>query len=141
MTPQINENIYKFYFKIPYTELNHRIRFIPELTVTQFIELIDSNFIRVYFDIHHDYRVEVVEAGNNENGNDEMAPALQPSEQTLEEKYGENYNFIAFYIRPVYGENRQFVRNIDYSISPTQQNTNQQNTNQQNTNINEYHQT
>jgi len=133
MTPQNNSIMYQFYCKIPYTEFTHHISFNSSLTITQFIELVDSNFIREYFNIHDDYGVEVVEVGNNVNGHAELAPALQPSEETLREKYGNNYDYVAFYIRPVVGPNRQFVRLNDYSIPLNQQNINIDN--QQNLNI------
>jgi len=122
--PSQNEMIYQFNFKIPYMEFTHHISFNSSLTITQFIELCDSNFIREYFNIHDNYNVEIVEAGNNINGDAELAPALQPSQETLREKYGNNYNYVAFYIRPVYGPNRQFVRMNDYSISQNHQNLN-----------------
>lgn len=121
MTSQNNVIMYQLYCKIPYTELTHHISFSSQLTIKQFIELVDSNFIREYFDIHTDYDVEVVEAGNNINSDAEMAPALEPSEETLREKYGNNYNCVAFYIRPVVGPNRLFLRSNDYSISPNVQ--------------------
>jgi hypothetical protein len=110
--------MYQFYFKIPYTEQTHDISFNSNLTIKQFIELIDSNFIREYFNIHENYNVETVEAGNNVNGHAELAPALEPSQETLKDKYGNNYHYRAFYIRPIFGPNRIFQIRNDYSINP-----------------------
>jgi len=48
--------------------------------------------------------LEVVESGqpNNVNGQHaELAPALEPSGMTIEEKYGGRYNQTAFYVRMV----------------------------------------
>ena len=109
---------FEFYCKIPYTEITNFIKVDSTLTISQFIDLINSNFIRVYFDINDIYTIEVVEAGNNINGDAELAPALQPSEETLEEKYGNNYKSVAFYIRPVYGNDRIFIRTNDYTVRP-----------------------
>ena len=122
--PYQNEMIYQLYCKIPYTEFTHHISFNSSLTITEFIELVDSNYIREYFNIHENYNVEVVEAGQNVNGDAELAPALEPSKETLREKYGNNYNYIAFYIRPVFGPNRRFIQSNDYSINPNHQNLN-----------------
>ena len=56
-----------------------------------------------------------METGNNVNGDSELAPALEPSEETLREKYGNILGNTSFYIRPVRMNTRQFERRNDYS--------------------------
>jgi len=110
---------FEFYFKIPYTEKSNFINIDSSLSISQFIDLVNSNFIkRLHFNINDIYNIELVEACNNIHGDAELAPALQPSEETLEEKYGNNYKHIAFYIRPVYGNDRIFIRTNDYTVRP-----------------------
>jgi len=48
--------------------------------------------------------VDVVESGQYDNINSfhpELAPVLEPSSQTIRERYDGRYNQIAFYIRPI----------------------------------------
>ena len=71
------------------------------LTIKNFIETVNFD-VRRDFNILNNQKIEIVEAGqpNNINGGDaEMAPALEPVNETLREIYGNRHNNVAFYIR------------------------------------------
>ena len=58
--------------------------------------------VRADLDIDRRFQLEIVEAGqfNNQNGRDaELAPALEPSDTTLREKYNNIPYTVAFYVR------------------------------------------
>jgi hypothetical protein len=95
----------QFQLKLAYTHHVRVYTFSLDTTIASLIEIIQKNafsdfdpFIeRTLFN-----QVEVVESGqyNNINGfNPELAPALEPSEITIREKYEGRYNQTAFYIR------------------------------------------
>jgi hypothetical protein len=93
--------IHRFYFKIVYT--SQTIYYDIELnsTIASFILNI-KNKVRENFNIDNNYAIDIVEAGqfNNINGRDaELAPALEPSNLTLLQKYENNYKQTSFYIR------------------------------------------
>lgn len=110
--------MHKFDFKIVYTTLVSHLSFDLSLTVRQFINCMNSEYMKEYLNIHNGYSIEIVEAGIQTNGDSELASALQPSEETLREKYGNTLGNIAFYIRPVRMNVSQFERRNDYSIDP-----------------------
>lgn len=116
---------YQFYCKIPYTNITNFISVNSSMTITDFINFI-NNKKTDYFNIHENYIVEIVESGNNINGDAELGPALESSDMTLEEKYGNNnkWNYTAFYIRPIDRETSEFNIVNDYSTNPTDQNLN-----------------
>lgn len=92
---------YTFYFKIAYTERKCYYTFSSNTTIKNFIEKIKCN-ARNDFQIENYQIIEVVEAGNFNNLNGiaaELAPALEPSENTLFEIYGNNWKCKAFYLR------------------------------------------
>ena len=99
----MSENIenYIFYFKIAYTERTHHYTFPSNLSLKNFIEKIIYK-ARIDFQIPDNQTIEVVETGNinNINGNAaELAPALEPIENTLYEIYRNNWKSKAFYLR------------------------------------------
>lgn len=101
--------VMKFNYKVVYRNHVHSIEIESCKTISNLItelKIKSREYINNYYDI------EVVEAGN------EMSPKLEPSEMTLEEKYGNRYNFISFYIRPVV--RGTFIMSDDYSILPSQ---------------------
>jgi hypothetical protein len=70
-------------------------------TIANFI-LNVKNTVRENFNIDNNYAIDIVEAGqfDNINGRDaELAPALEPSNLTLLQKYENNYKQTSFYIR------------------------------------------
>jgi hypothetical protein len=96
-----NDEYYEFYFKIVYTERTIHYRFSPTISIKNFIETVNFD-VRRDFNILNNQKIEIVEAGqpNNINGRDaEMAPALEPVNETLREIYGNRHNNVAFYIR------------------------------------------
>lgn len=109
----------KIYLKVAYTGITQDIIVDSSMTISQFMSLI-NNYKTEYFQIHKNYCVEIIESGNNINGDAELAPVLYSSEESLEEKYGNTQSSIAFYIRPINPETKQFIRGIDYSINPIQ---------------------
>jgi hypothetical protein len=114
----LNRIQYSFYFKVPYTEIATNIDILKEITLKNFIDEFNTNHFKSIFMIHENYYVELVECGNNINGDAELAPALEPSELTLEEIYETRHNKVAFYVRPVIRETRQFTRRINYLTYP-----------------------
>ena len=93
---------HSFYFKLAYTcqTINYDIDL--DMSIENFINYVKDK-IRVDFDIDNNYDIEIVNAGNpdNINGHDaELAPALEPSDTTIREKFN-NYKQIAFYIRKI----------------------------------------
>lgn len=101
----MSSNIVQFQFKLAYTHHIRVYEFRTDTTIASLIEIIQKNVFDI-FDPFIDRtvfkQVEVVESGqyNNINGfNPELAPALEPSEITIREKYEGRYNQIAFYIR------------------------------------------
>ena len=85
----VSMDVIEIYVKLAYTckSIKYMIEF--NSTVTQMIDYIKSR-VRVDLDIDSRFQLEIVEAGqfNNQNGlNAELAPALEPSDITLREKY------------------------------------------------------
>ena len=93
---------HSFYFKTVYTcqTINYDINL--DMSIENFINYVKDK-IRIDFNIDNNYDIEIVKAGNpdNINGHDaELAPALEPSDTSIREKFN-NYKQIAFYIRSV----------------------------------------
>ena len=93
--------IHRFYFKIVYTSQTMYYDIELNSTIASFILNI-KNKVRENFNIDNNYAIDIVEAGqfDNINGYDaELAPALEPSNLTLLQKYENNYKQTSFYIR------------------------------------------
>ena len=93
--------IHRFYFKMVYTSQTIYYDINLDMSITEFINYVE-NKIRADLIIDNNYDIEIIEAGqfDNINGRDaELAPALEPSDLTLLEKYENNYKQTAFYIR------------------------------------------
>ncbi len=93
--------IHRFYFKM--IDTTQTIYYDIELnsTITSFILNI-KNKVRENFNIDNNNAIDIVEAGqfDNINGRDaELAPALEPSNLTLLQKYENTYKQTSFYIR------------------------------------------
>jgi hypothetical protein len=96
-------NYYEFYFKEVYTVNFKYYRFNPEISINTFIEEVKLQ-ARIDFHLRNDEDIEVVEAGQSDNvvGRiSERAPAIEPSDSKLREKYGTRVKNTAFYIRKV----------------------------------------
>ena len=96
---------YEIYCKIPWTERTGYFKVPKNLTISEFLEYVDTH-IRDYFMIDQTYNIEVVEVSDKKlNCASELAPMLEPrTDQTLEQAYGHIYNknmSMAFYIRTV----------------------------------------
>ena len=94
---------HSFYFKLVYTCQTVNYDIDLNMSMTEFINYVKDK-IRVDFNIDNNCDIEIVESGqpNNVNGRDaEVASALEYSDTTIIEKYGDNYKYIAFYVRPV----------------------------------------
>lgn len=94
---------HSFYFKLAYTcqTINYDINL--EMSIENFINYVKDK-IRVDFNIDNNYDIEIVKAGNpdNINGHDaELAPALEATNYTILQTYGDNYKQTAFYIRKI----------------------------------------
>jgi hypothetical protein len=94
-------NYYEFYFKEVYTAHFKYYRFDPEISINTFIEQVKLQ-ARIDFNLRNDEDVKIIETGqfNNILGRDaESAPAIEPSDSKLREKYGTRVKNTAFYIR------------------------------------------
>jgi hypothetical protein len=92
---------HRFYFKMVYTSQTMYYDIELNSTIANFI-LNVKNTVRENFNIDNNYAIDIVEAGqfDNINGRDaELAPALEPSNLTLLQKYENNYKQTSFYIR------------------------------------------
>ena len=94
---------HSFYFKLAYTcqTINYDINL--DMSIENFINYVKDK-IRVDFNIDNNYDIEIVKAGNpdNINGHDaELAPALEATNYTILQTYGDNYKQTAFYIRKI----------------------------------------
>jgi hypothetical protein len=96
-------NPYEFYFKLAYTCETTIYLFNPCITITNFIGIVKRK-VPSDFNLYNDENIEIVETGqyDNINGIDsEKAPALEPSDATLEEMFGGRNSLPSFYIRIV----------------------------------------
>ena len=94
---------HSFYFKLAYTcqTINYDINL--DMPIENFINYVKDK-IRIDFNIDNNYDIEIVKAGNpdNINGHDaELAPALEATNYTILQTYGDNYKQTAFYIRKI----------------------------------------
>ena len=89
--------LFNMYFKLVFTCVTRNYSFSPRMKVKDMLEFIQLNS-RADFNICSD-DVEIIEVGETEYG-DAIDIDLVPDDQTLVEKYGENYDSVAaFYIR------------------------------------------
>ena len=97
-------NQYEFYFKVVYTCETATYIFNPEITISKFI-ILATRKARADFLFNgnnQNVEIEIIETGqcDNINGTDaEQAPALEPSDETLEERFGSRHILPSFYIR------------------------------------------
>ena len=94
---------YEFYFKLAYTCETTTYLFNQCITITNFIGIVKRK-VPSDFNIYSDENIEIVETGqyDNINGMDaEKAPALEHSDNTLEEMFGGRNSLPSFYIRIV----------------------------------------
>lgn len=123
--PPTNTNTVTFPVKLAYMIPMEDFTFPTHYTISQMIHKIKATAHDVFeLDRHAFPEVEVVEAGqpNNINGQHaEVAPALEPSNITIEEKYGTRYNSTGFYLRLVPRHVVLERRGVDklYTDSPT----------------------
>ena len=96
-----DNELYTFYFKIPYTERSFYFSFNPNTTIKNFIESVENSMRNLAPNPYRD--IEIVEVGqlNNINGRDaELAPKIDyHNDYTLRDVYGNRYRNTAFYIR------------------------------------------
>ena len=95
---------YEFYFKVAYTCQTATYLFNPAITIRTFIILAKRKALADFVcnGNNSNVEIEIVETGqyDNINGRDvEQAPALEPSDETLEERFGSRHILPSFYIR------------------------------------------
>jgi hypothetical protein len=101
LSNDLSNTYYQFYFKLAYTCETKNYSVKSDITVKKFIDKIKKK-ARNDFNIRYNEDVELVETGHydNINGIDaEKATALEPSNFTLSEKYGNLSQLPSFYIR------------------------------------------
>ena len=105
-------------FKFAYWHHKMEYEFSEETTIRELIEFIqkhaytDFEFFKLD-PIEYPY-IEIVEMGqyNNVNGYDsELAPAMQPSDETLKQRYIRNYENIGFFIR--YSQSNPLLKKVE----------------------------
>ena len=120
---QNNNNMYAntmhtFYIKQAYTENVLNCSLSRTLSVSNFIfevklKASEQIYNRGFSEMTDRpiTNIDVVEAGQDIDGiNSEDAPALQPSEITMEEKYGDKLKYTAFYVRYNLPESENVIR-------------------------------
>lgn len=101
LSNESSNNYYEFYFKLAYTCQAKIYSVKSDITIKKFIDKIKKK-ARNDFNLRYNEDVELVETGHydNINGIDaEKAAALEPSNFTLFEKYGNLAILPSFYIR------------------------------------------
>lgn len=107
----------RFYFKIVYTAHTWNLDINSDMCTADFVNWINSDDCHMLFNIHHQYHIQVVEAGNNCNGDSELAPPIMVSlRDTIAERF--NPRVTSFYLRPVHPITEEFIIKDDYSIAP-----------------------
>lgn len=100
--PPYSDNLEVITINIKQEQSIHEIKYN---TITCFIDRL-FNMLSEYnlnIDIHAD-KYELVVAGQYDNVNGwepELAPALEPSEKTLLEYFGDDIYYLSFYLRPI----------------------------------------
>ena len=96
----------KIQFKFAYTHHTRDYDFSEDTTIRDLIAFIQkrayTDFVFFKLDPIEYPCITIVEAGqyNNVNGYDpELAPAIQPSDETLKERYNGKYQRVGFFIR------------------------------------------
>lgn len=108
----------RFNFKLVYTSKTWELDVNSEMSLIDFNRwLTESHRIRhSLFNINDHYILEIVACGNNINGDAELAPAIEPTHETVGEKF--NPRNTAFYIRPIDPITQEFIQKDDYSVAP-----------------------
>ena len=99
------------YFKLVYTSISFKLRIYNNTTITEIINTINNKWKRG-FQVNDKYYLQLVVTCNNVNGDPELAPHLEYSQETLGEKFGSKP--VAFYVRPVDPNIGEFVRRTNY---------------------------
>jgi len=96
------------YFKIADTGENTTKQIPTNLCISNFIEYV-KNFAYPHFNIDRNYRIEIVEAGQDiPNVRAEDAPAIQPDfNTTVRQRYNGVYDICSFYIRVIRDNHRR----------------------------------
>lgn len=115
MQQEQTQTLMSFSCKIPYTSICKVITVPGNMTIAEVINYITNN-LKYEMNIHERYNIEVVETYKNEYVRAELAPALEPTAQTLMERYGTPMTVTAFYVRPVDPVTGTFERRSNYIV-------------------------
>ena len=105
----------RFQFKIVYTSKVFNASIYKHMSVTDLIDFVNQEY-REIFNIHTHYSIQIVEVGNNINGDAELAHPVEASQLTIGERF---QDYTTLYIRPVHSITEEFIRRDDYSVQPT----------------------
>jgi len=102
-----------FDFKIADTGEKTTKQIPTNLCIANFIEYV-KNFAYPHFNIDRNYRIEIVEAGQDiPNVRAEDAPAIQRDfNTTIRQRYNGVYNNCAFYIRVIRDNQQRQLQNV-----------------------------
>ena len=99
-------SVIKIYYKIPFTETTGIFQIKDSLTITELLVYIDTEIrsdlnehnaqVLSQLNIHSEYDIEVIDAEL-----DELGPKLEPSEETIRERYRNKLfnNSLVYYFR------------------------------------------
>ena len=100
------KNNVRFLFRFAYWHHKIEYDFQEDTTISEMIAFIQkrayTDFEHFKLDPHEYPYIKIVEMGqyNNPNGYDqELAPAMEPSDQTIKERYNGKYDQTGFFIR------------------------------------------
>lgn len=106
----------RFTFKLVFTSNVWELDVDRSMSTADFITWINSPEMLTTFNINNQYHIDVVQAGNYNYRQPELAPSILASfTETVGEKF--NPQTTSFYLRPVHPITEFFRRN-DYSIAP-----------------------
>jgi hypothetical protein len=104
MSNQTHPMFYRFTFKFAYGTETKNYIVNSNWSMSDFLFQIKSDIYYDYDIIQNEYNIEIIEAGqyDNINGRDaELAPKIEPSNQTVFDLYGFRYKYVSFYIKIV----------------------------------------
>jgi hypothetical protein len=86
--------------KVAFTSTTTVVTLPFTTTIEELIHYVNNN-LKYSLHIHDRYQIEVVETYKNEHLPTELGAKLEPSNQTIFERYGTPMTVTAFYLRPV----------------------------------------
>lgn len=107
----------RFTFKLVFTSNVWELDIDSSMSTADFITWINTPEMFTMFNINEHYHIDIVQSGNYNYGQPELAPSIMASfTETVDEKFHPRNT--SFYLRPVHPITEEFIRRNDYSIAP-----------------------